>query len=60
MWLLVVIALSNTPDLNSSKGSLQVNFNKIEDCNEAKEQFRQLKNKSFRVSANCIFRGNIR
>lgn len=58
MWLLIVIALSNTTNLNSSKGSLQVQFDRQEDCIEARDQFRQMKGKSFRVSANCIFRGN--
>ena len=59
MWLLVVIAL-NASDPNTTKGSLQVGFERQEDCIEAKEQFKQMKGKNFRVSANCIFRGNVR
>jgi hypothetical protein len=58
MWLLIVIALSNTSNLNSSKGSLQVSFNSQEECLQAKEQFKQVKGNNYRVSANCIFRGN--
>lgn len=58
MWLLIVVALSSTPEYNFAKGSLQVRFNTQEECIEAKEQFKSIKSKNYRVSASCIFRGN--
>lgn len=58
MWLLIVVALSSIPEYNFAKGSLQVKFNTQEECNEAKEQFKNIKGKNYRVSASCIFKGN--
>lgn len=58
MWLLVVVALSNNPNLDLAKGSLQIRFGSHEECLQAKEKFNQLKGFNYRISASCTFRGN--